>query len=74
MNYERIQYWIGNGAVTSTPVEQLLGNLIRGVIELIPHKSVLGMAGFYPIHPTSYMTAWRNRQKIEAEKAKVKEE
>ncbi|CAH1176062.1 unnamed protein product [Phaedon cochleariae] len=44
LNYERIRHWIGNGAVVSKPVEQLLG-----------------LAGFFPIHPTSYMTAWRNR-------------
>lgn len=25
LNYERIRYWIGNGAVTSRPLEQLLG-------------------------------------------------
>ncbi|CAH1999786.1 unnamed protein product [Acanthoscelides obtectus] len=45
LNYERIRYWIGNGAHVSQPVEQLLG-----------------LAGFFPIHPTSYMTAWRNRR------------
>lgn len=32
------------------------------------------MAGFYPIHPSSYMNAWRNRQAIEKEKAKAEEE
>lgn len=35
---------------------------------------VLGLAGFYPIHPTSYLTAWRNRQKLEEQEIKAKEE
>uniref|UniRef100_A0A1B6G811 Small ribosomal subunit protein bS16m n=1 Tax=Cuerna arida TaxID=1464854 RepID=A0A1B6G811_9HEMI len=34
---------------------------------------LLGIAGFFPIHPRSYMTAWRNRreasEKIASEKA-----
>ncbi|KAK5649003.1 hypothetical protein RI129_003895 [Pyrocoelia pectoralis] len=45
LNYERIQYWIGNGADTTKPVAHLLG-----------------LAGFYPIHPHQYLTAWRNRR------------
>lgn len=52
LNFERIRYWIGNGAALTTPVAQLLG-----------------LAGFYPIHPSSYMQAWRNRR-ILAEKAR----
>ncbi|XP_026491988.2 small ribosomal subunit protein bS16m [Vanessa tameamea] len=26
-----------------------------------PVAELLGLAGFFPIHPRSYMTAWRNR-------------
>ncbi|KAL1513048.1 hypothetical protein ABEB36_002528 [Hypothenemus hampei] len=51
-NFERIRFWIGNGADVSTPVKQLLG-----------------LAGFYPVHPTSYIRAWRAREKLEKEKA-----
>jgi len=50
LNYERIRFWIGNGAEVSRPVAQLLG-----------------LSGFYPIHPVSYVQAWRNRQKLEEE-------
>lgn len=25
----------------------------------------VGLSGFYPIHPRSYIMAWRNRQKAE---------
>lgn len=27
--------------------------------------SSTGIAGFLPVHPRTYMTAWRNRQKAE---------
>ncbi|ENN81396.1 hypothetical protein D910_09944 [Dendroctonus ponderosae] len=57
LNFERIRYWIGNGAAITTPVAQLLG-----------------LAGFYPIHPTSYMQAWRNRRTLGEKEHKVPEE
>lgn len=28
----------------------------------------LGLSGFLPIHPRTYMTAWRNRQKSKTER------
>lgn len=28
----------------------------------LPVAELLGISGFYPIHPRTYMTAWRNRQ------------
>lgn len=30
-----------------------------------PVAELLGIAGFYPMHPKTYMTAWRNRDKAE---------
>ncbi|CAG9864300.1 unnamed protein product [Phyllotreta striolata] len=53
LNYERIRYWLSQGATTSRPVQELLG-----------------LAGFFPIHPRSYMTAWRNR-KLAEETSKI---
>ncbi|XP_014254684.1 probable 28S ribosomal protein S16, mitochondrial [Cimex lectularius] len=44
-NFERIGYWIGEGAEISTPVAELLG-----------------LSGFLSLHPTTLMTAWRNRK------------
>ncbi|XP_058457647.1 small ribosomal subunit protein bS16m [Malaya genurostris] len=44
-NFERVRFWLGNGAHLSTPVAELLG-----------------IAGLLPVHPRTYMTAWRNRQ------------
>ena len=46
-NFERIRYWLGEGAAVSKDA-----------------KVMLGLAGFFPIHPRSYILAWRNRQKI----------
>lgn len=34
LNYERIRYWIGNGAVTSKPVEQLFGIFLKFLLLL----------------------------------------
>lgn len=50
LNFERIRYWIGNGADVSESTAQLLG-----------------LAGFYPIHPRSFIQAWRNRERLERE-------
>ncbi|KAL1140673.1 hypothetical protein AAG570_000603 [Ranatra chinensis] len=50
-NFERIQYWIGQGCEISTPAAELLG-----------------LCGFLPVHPHSYMTAWRNRRLKQQEK------
>lgn len=53
LNLERISHWLGNGALVSKPVSQLLG-----------------LAGYFPIHPTSYITAWRNRQTLDEKRTK----
>ncbi|KAF2904045.1 hypothetical protein ILUMI_02142 [Ignelater luminosus] len=57
LNFERIRYWIGNGADTSKSVRRLLG-----------------LAGFYPVHPTSYITASKNRRTEEEAALKASEE
>lgn len=31
----------------------------------LPVAELLGISGFYPIHPKTYMRAWRNREKNE---------
>lgn len=55
LNFERIQYWLGQNAEVSKPVAQLLG-----------------LVGFFPIHPITYMRAWRNRRAaVEAETNKT---
>ncbi|CAH1797138.1 unnamed protein product [Owenia fusiformis] len=44
-NFERLRYWIGQGAEPSKPVAELLG-----------------LSGFLPIHPRSYIKAQRRRK------------
>ncbi|CAK1589770.1 unnamed protein product [Parnassius mnemosyne] len=38
-----------------------------------PVAELLGLAGFFPIHPRSYMTAWRNRRTERENSEKQKE-
>ncbi|KAK2704324.1 small ribosomal subunit protein bS16m-like [Artemia franciscana] len=46
VNFDRLQYWISEGAKMS-----------------IPAASLFGLSGFFPIHPRSYLNAWRERLK-----------
>lgn len=32
-----------------------------------PVAKLLGLSGFYPIYPKTYMDAWRNRAKLQAQ-------
>lgn len=38
-----------------------------------PVAELLGLAGFLPVHPRSYMTAWRNRKAAKENAAKENE-
>ncbi|XP_053962424.1 probable 28S ribosomal protein S16, mitochondrial [Anastrepha obliqua] len=38
-----------------------------------PAAELLGIAGFLPIHPRTYMTAWRNRQRSASEENQEKD-
>ncbi|XP_063977117.1 small ribosomal subunit protein bS16m [Diachasmimorpha longicaudata] len=58
LNTERIMYWLGQGNVTISE----------------PVEELLGLAGFLPIHPTTYIRAWRARRKTDEEAAKAKQE
>ncbi|XP_043502032.1 probable 28S ribosomal protein S16, mitochondrial [Polistes fuscatus] len=57
LNFERIQYWLGQRVAISKPVAELLG-----------------LAGFFPIHPRTYMTAWRKRKARENSEVNKEEE
>ncbi|XP_072387047.1 small ribosomal subunit protein bS16m [Diabrotica undecimpunctata] len=52
-----------NEKLTSLNFERIRYWLTHGAIATNPVLELLGLAGFYPIHPRSYMTAWRNREK-----------
>ncbi|KAK7119076.1 hypothetical protein R3I94_021052 [Phoxinus phoxinus] len=53
-NYERIKYWIGCGAHTTTPVAKLLG-----------------LAGFFPLHPMTITEADRRQKASSTEEVKT---
>ncbi|KAJ6658774.1 hypothetical protein lerEdw1_019695 [Lerista edwardsae] len=52
LNFERIKYWIANGAQLSKPVEKLLG-----------------LSGFFPLHPMTIVNAERAKKKKALEAA-----
>ncbi|XP_063225922.1 small ribosomal subunit protein bS16m [Bacillus rossius redtenbacheri] len=50
-----------NEKLVSLNFERIRFWLGKGATASRPVAEVLGLAGFYPIHPRTYMTAWRNR-------------
>ncbi|XP_011196529.1 probable 28S ribosomal protein S16, mitochondrial [Zeugodacus cucurbitae] len=63
-----------NERLVSFNFERIRYWLGRGAHLSTPTAELLGIAGFLPIHPRTYMSAWRNRQKIaENETNKVKD-
>ncbi|XP_004923441.1 probable 28S ribosomal protein S16, mitochondrial [Bombyx mandarina] len=68
---------INNEKLVALNLERLKYWLGKGAHVSTPVSELLGLSGFFPIHPRTYMTAWRNRQqerenlaKQEAENAK----
>ncbi|XP_030759452.1 probable 28S ribosomal protein S16, mitochondrial [Sitophilus oryzae] len=59
-----------NERLVSLNFERISYWIGNGVTFSTPTAQLLGLAGYLPIHPTSYISAWRNRQKLEEEKAK----
>ncbi|XP_034936578.1 probable 28S ribosomal protein S16, mitochondrial [Chelonus insularis] len=55
-NFNRLQYWMSQPKVEVSK----------------PIAQLLGLAGYFPIHPLTYWTAWTNRRKAE-EEAKAQE-
>ncbi|KAJ8708664.1 hypothetical protein PYW08_010046 [Mythimna loreyi] len=68
-----------NEKLVALNLERIKFWLGKGAHVTDPVAELLGLSGFFPIHPRSYMTAWRNRRtereniaKLEAEKAQAK--
>ncbi|XP_047036591.1 probable 28S ribosomal protein S16, mitochondrial [Helicoverpa zea] len=66
-----------NEKLVALNLERIKFWLGQGAHVTEPVAELLGLSGFFPIHPRSYMMAWRNRRterenltKQEAEKAK----
>lgn len=51
-------------------VERIRYWLGKGAHLSVPAAELLGISGLLPIHPRTYMTAWRNRQAQEEAAAK----
>ncbi|KAG7189692.1 hypothetical protein KM043_017362 [Ampulex compressa] len=62
-----------NEKLISFDFERIQYWLGKGAKMSEPVEQLLGLAGFLPVHPTSYMTAWRNRR-AEEEKAAAEKE
>lgn len=46
-------------------MERIRWWLGRGALMSRPIEQLLGLSGLLPIHPTTYMSAWRNRARAE---------
>ncbi|KAM3958410.1 mitochondrial ribosomal protein S16 [Aphomia sociella] len=51
-----------NEKLVALNLERIKYWLGKGAHVSNPVAEILGLAGFFPIHPRSYMTAWRNRR------------
>ncbi|KAI4467216.1 30s ribosomal protein s16 [Holotrichia oblita] len=54
-----------NEKLVSLNLERIIYWMGSGAHISRPVDRLFGLAGLLPIHPTSYMTAWRNRKEIE---------
>ncbi|XP_037090613.1 probable 28S ribosomal protein S16, mitochondrial [Pollicipes pollicipes] len=59
INFERLQHWLGQR---------------KSVEVTLPVQQLLGLVGFFPVHPRSYIQAWRKRREQEAENKANEEE
>ncbi|XP_020712536.2 probable 28S ribosomal protein S16, mitochondrial [Athalia rosae] len=55
-----------NEKLVSLNFERIQFWIAKGASISTPVAELIGLCGFFPIHPRSYMTAWRNRQAAEA--------
>uniref|UniRef100_A0A1A9WWL1 Small ribosomal subunit protein bS16m n=1 Tax=Glossina brevipalpis TaxID=37001 RepID=A0A1A9WWL1_9MUSC len=60
---------VHNERLVSFNFERIRYWLGKGAHISTPAAELLGIAGFLPIHPHTYMTAWRNRQQASEGKA-----
>jgi len=57
-----------NEKLVSLNLERIRYWIGNGAVCSVPVEQVFGLAGLFPIHPTTYITAWRNRKALEAQK------
>ncbi|KAL6256130.1 hypothetical protein P5V15_012250 [Pogonomyrmex californicus] len=57
---------VHNEKLISFNFERLQYWIAKGAQISVPVADILGLAGFLPVHPRTYMRAWRNRRIIKA--------
>uniref|UniRef100_A0A2H1VKV8 Small ribosomal subunit protein bS16m n=1 Tax=Spodoptera frugiperda TaxID=7108 RepID=A0A2H1VKV8_SPOFR len=65
---------INNEKLVALNLERIKYWLGQGAHVTNPVAELLGLSGFFPIHPRSYMTAWRNRRTERENLAKIEEQ
>ncbi|XP_022837492.1 probable 28S ribosomal protein S16, mitochondrial [Spodoptera litura] len=65
---------INNEKLVALNLERIKYWLGQGAHVTNPVAELLGLSGFFPIHPRSYMTAWRNRRTERENVAKLEEQ
>ncbi|XP_011706120.1 PREDICTED: probable 28S ribosomal protein S16, mitochondrial [Wasmannia auropunctata] len=61
---------VHNEKLVSFNFERIQHWITKGAQISTPVADLLGLAGFLPVHPRSYMRAWRNRKSVEESVAK----
>lgn len=54
-----------NEKLVSFNFERIQHWIAKGAQVSTPVADLLGLAGFLPVHPRTYMRAWRNRRTVE---------
>lgn len=62
-----------NEKLISLNLERIMYWMGKGAHLSKPINQLFGLAGLLPIHPNTYMTAWRNRQAAESKKVENEE-
>ncbi|XP_074042413.1 mitochondrial ribosomal protein S16 [Leptinotarsa decemlineata] len=63
-----------NEKLTSLNLERIRHWIGNGAYVSKPVEELLGLAGFFPIHPNSFMNAWRNRLAMQKAKQEASAE
>ncbi|CAH0550561.1 unnamed protein product [Brassicogethes aeneus] len=63
-----------NEKLVSLNYERIRHWIGNGATVSQPVEQLFGMSGFFPIHPTSYLAAWRNRRVLQEEALKEAED
>ncbi|XP_017778382.1 PREDICTED: probable 28S ribosomal protein S16, mitochondrial [Nicrophorus vespilloides] len=63
-----------NEKLVSLNLERIRHWIGNGANVSKPVEQLLGISGYFPVHPTTYMAAWRNRQAEENKEPEVEQQ